>query len=168
MIQQKICFIGASAVGKTSLIRRYVDGIFSDKYLTTIGVKIDKKQLKVDDNDYLLMIWDLEGTDRFCGFQPRYLRGAAAYVLVIDHSRPSTFDDAMALFKQAQQTCDAQAFVVLNKSDLACKLSVEQLEQLHQLPVVSITNTSAKSGDKVEALFQTIASSLDKERLAHG
>lgn len=168
MIQQKVCFIGASAVGKTSLIRRYVDGIFSDKYLTTIGVKIDQKKVAVNDENYLLMIWDLEGTDRFCGFQPRYLRGASAFVLVIDHSRPSTFEDAMALFEKATSTSNAKAFIVLNKSDLACQLSVEQLEVLHQMPVVATINTSAKSGDKVDSLFHAIASHLNEMRHAHG
>jgi len=168
MIQLKVCFIGASAVGKTSLIRRYVDGIFSEKYLTTIGVKIDKKIVNIADDICQLMIWDLEGTDRFCGFQPRYLRGAAAYVIVIDHSRPTTFTDGLEILAQAQHHSDAPVFLVLNKSDLPCQLSVEQMEQLHQLDINSITNTSAKSGDKVDALFIQIAEYIQSKRLQHG
>jgi len=61
MIQKKICMIGASGVGKTSLIAKFVHSMFSDKYLTTVGVKIDKKTVSVDGAEVMLMIWDLEG-----------------------------------------------------------------------------------------------------------
>ncbi|MGJ8679827.1 Rab family GTPase, partial [Paraglaciecola sp.] len=63
MIQKKICILGASGVGKTSLIKQYVEGIFSEKYLTSIGVKIDKKIVELDSSSVQLMIWDIEGID---------------------------------------------------------------------------------------------------------
>ncbi|MEP2652993.1 MAG: Rab family GTPase, partial [Paraglaciecola sp.] len=87
MMQKKICLLGSSGVGKTSLIKQYVEGIFSEKYLTSIGVKIDKKQVETESGQVKLMIWDIEGIDRYCGFQPKYLRGAAAYIIVSDQTR---------------------------------------------------------------------------------
>ena len=65
MIQKKICMIGTSGVGKTSLVSRFVQSIFADKYLTTVGVKIDKKIVTVDGTEMTLMIWDLAGDDDY-------------------------------------------------------------------------------------------------------
>jgi GTPase SAR1 family protein len=59
MIQKKICMLGAFAVGKTSLVARYVKSIYSDKYQTTVGVKIEKKTLQVDGQEWNLIVWDL-------------------------------------------------------------------------------------------------------------
>ncbi len=168
MIQKKICFIGPSAVGKTSLIRRFVDGIFSDKYLTTIGVKIDKKIVPTAGGEVQLLIWDLEGTDQFCGFQSRYLKGASAYVLVVDQSRPSSFSDALDIFKLATAATSAPAFLVLNKADLPSQILDSQLDMLEQMPFSWQCKTSAKSGDNVQNLFVTIAKTLTEQGVAHG
>ena len=75
MIQKKICLLGGFAVGKTSLIRRFVTGMFSELYHTTIGVTIEKKTLLVGDQDVTLMIWDLYGEDDFQNMRESYLRG---------------------------------------------------------------------------------------------
>lgn len=163
MIQQKICFIGGSSVGKTSLIRRCVEGIFSDKYLTTIGVKIDKKQISTSQGDALLLIWDIEGTDAYCGFQARYLKGAAAYVLVIDQSRPNAFSDAVDIYHLASKASIAPAFLMINKSDLANQLTQQQSQLLSTMKFQATFSTSAKSGECVEKAFYTIA-----EHLIHG
>ena len=87
MIQKKICMIGASGVGKTSLIAKFVHSMFSDKYLTTVGVKIDKKTVSVDGAEVMLMIWDLAGDDDFQRLQISYLRGTSGYLLVADGTR---------------------------------------------------------------------------------
>ena len=92
MIQKKVCMIGASGVGKTSLVAKFVHSIFSEKYLTTVGVKIDKKTVKVGDDDVMLMLWDLAGDDDFQRLQTSYLRGTSGFLLVADGTRrtPST------------------------------------------------------------------------------
>lgn len=156
MLSLKVCLVGPSAVGKTSLIRRYVDGIFSDKYLTTIGVKIDKKQIALANINVQLLVWDIEGTDKFCGFNARYLNGAAAYIVVLDQSRPNTLEDAIELHELAKQASDAASYLVINKSDLPNQLPDEQLEQVYKLGFDGIFYTSAKDGDNVELLFETI------------
>ena len=97
MIQKKICMLGGFAVGKTSLVSRFVSSIFSDKYLTTVGVKIDKKPVSVDGRDVTLMLWDIYGQDDFQTVQPSQLRGMAGYLLVVDGTRRATLDVARQL-----------------------------------------------------------------------
>jgi len=94
MIQKKVCMIGTSGVGKTSLVVKFVHSIFSEKYLTTVGVKIDKKTVAVDGNEIMLMIWDLAGDDDYQRLQTSYLRGTSGYLLVADGTRLITLDRA--------------------------------------------------------------------------
>ena len=65
MIKKKICMLGAFAVGKTSLVQRFVNSIFSEKYQTTIGVKIDQKLVQTGDTEVNLMLWDIHGEDNY-------------------------------------------------------------------------------------------------------
>ena len=97
MIQKKICMVGAFAVGKTSLVQRFVRSIFSEKYKTTVGVKIDKKVMNVNSQDLTLILWDLHGEDEFQELQRSYLRGTSGYFLVVDGTRPVTLDRARYL-----------------------------------------------------------------------
>jgi len=76
MIKKKICMLGVFAVGKTSLVQRFVKSMFSEKYLTTVGVKIDKKTIEVKGKIVELMLWDLQGEDEFQKLNATYLRGA--------------------------------------------------------------------------------------------
>jgi small GTP-binding protein len=81
-LQKKICMIGAFSVGKTSLVKRYVQSVFSETYLTTVGVKIDKKTVDVSGRTVNLILWDVAGEDDIGSLRMSYLRGAAGYVLV--------------------------------------------------------------------------------------
>jgi small GTP-binding protein len=119
MIRKKICMLGAFAVGKTSLVRRFVHGIYSEKYHTTIGVKIDKKTVAVADKTVDLIIWDLAGEDEFQKVPTSYVRGAAGYLLVADGTRAETFEKALTLQKRVQDNIGDVPFVLLtNKADL--------------------------------------------------
>src|SRR3954466_4382529 len=95
MIQKKVCMIGKSGVGKTSLVAQFVHSMFSDKYLTTVGVKVDKKSVTIDGTEVTLVIWDLAGDDDFQRLQTSYLRGTSGYVLVADGTRRITLDQAL-------------------------------------------------------------------------
>ena len=81
MIQKKICMLGTLAVGKTSLVRRFVQSMFGENYKTTIGVKVDKKTVTLEGREVQLMLWDLAGEDRFNGLQTTYVRGSAGLIL---------------------------------------------------------------------------------------
>ena len=119
MLHKKICMLGSFAVGKTSLILRFVESIFSDRYLTTVGVKIDKKIVSVDGQDVTLILWDLYGEDEFQKMRMSYLRGASGYLLVADGTRSASLDKALSIQQEAEKIFGATPFVVaLNKCDL--------------------------------------------------
>ena len=159
MLQKKICMLGGFGVGKTSLVSRFVSSLFSDKYLTTVGVKIDKKTLKVDDDDVTLMVWDIYGEDEFQTVRDSYLRGAAGYLLVADGTRHATLDTAAALQQKAESVVGHVPFLLLlNKADLDAQWQVNERALLKLVergwPVVK---TSAKTGAGVDDAFTKLA-----------
>src|SRR5687767_378680 len=130
MIQKKICMLGTFAVGKTSLVRRFVESIYSGKYHTTVGVKVDKKVVTVGSEEVTLLLWDIEGTETEHEFRKSYLRGASGYLLVADGTRKDTLYRALALQTRAEETIGTVPFLLLlNKSDLAEDWQIESREQ---------------------------------------
>lgn len=159
MIQKKVCVIGATGVGKTSLIKQFVDGIFSEKYLTSIGVKIDKKLLVENNERVQLLIWDMEGIDRYCGFNPRYLRGAKAYYIVVDQTRHQSLYEGIEIFELAKKTNpSALAILVINKVDIPLHEHWNSAElEPHIQDFSKVFYTSAKTGEAVDDMFRFAA-----------
>ena len=155
MIQKKICLLGATGVGKTSLVSRFVLSMFSDTYLTTIGVKVDKKTVSIDGADVTLMLWDIYGEDEFQTVRTSYLRGAAGYLLVADGTRQRTIDTARELHRKAAGVLGNAPFVlVLNKADLAEEWRVDDRALWKMVEDGwSVVKTSAKTGAGVEEAF---------------
>lgn len=164
MLQKKICMLGSFAVGKTSLVRRYVDSIFSENYVTTIGVKIDKKNITVNNTDLGLILWDVYGEDNHQSVLPSYLRGMAAYILVIDPSRPATFASAKNLHSLVLDTQGDKPFVlVLNKSDIKSDWQIdEQIFSELSAAAICTVETSAKTDTGVNEVFQSLGSCFVK------
>jgi small GTP-binding protein len=162
VIQKKICLIGGFGVGKTSLVSRFVHSMFSDKYLTTVGVKIEKKSLTVDAQDVDLVIWDLYGEDEFQTLRLSYLRGASGYLLVVDGTRRKTLETAMSLHERAERTLGRVPFILaVNKADLANDWDIDD-NMLAQLARSGwqVIKTSAKTGADVEQAFATLARAM--------
>ena len=161
MIQKKICVVGAAGVGKTSLVRRFVESIFDESYQTTIGVKIDKKRLALDGREVTLVIWDMAGEDEFAQVRSSHLRGASGYLLVADGSRKSTLATARGLEQRIRATLGAVPFILLvNKCDLVDEWeSDDALAEVEQLDWFSI-RTSAKTGVGVDAAFQRLVARM--------
>jgi len=155
MIQKKICMLGSFAVGKTSLVRRYVDSIFSDTYQTTVGVKIDKKLMHLNETDIHLVLWDLYGDDDFQKIRWSYFQGAAGYLLVADGTRRATVEKAIALEERARQEIGPVPFVfVINKSDLADEWEfAAEMETRLTEKQWTILRSSAKTGEGVDEAF---------------
>lgn len=162
MIKKKICLLGYFAVGKTSLVRRFVSETFSDKYHTTIGVKIDKKELVVNGESLQMLIWDIHGEDRFQKVQKSYLVGAAGYFLVIDALRIESLKVMLQLKTMVKQTVgQIPFFVLINKSDMKDDIvvSIEQVVNLG-FDESNIILTSAKTGQGVEEAFSRLANKI--------
>ena len=158
----KVCMLGATAVGKTSLVARFVSSVFSERYATTIGVRIHARRVSLDERLVDLIIWDLSGEDEFQNVQPSYLRGASGYLLVIDGTRRETIDTAIALQERAQRTTGNASFIaVLNKIDLAGSwyLGDEALARLHGRGW-SVLRTSAKTGEGVGEAFNQLTTRM--------
>jgi small GTP-binding protein len=158
-MQKKICMLGAFAVGKTSLVARFVRSLFADRYLTTVGVKVDKKIVTIEGDEVTLMLWDLYGQDDFQSVRTSYLRGASGYLLVADGTRHQTVEVARSLQKTAQGVLGSVPFVfVLNKSDLEAEWQVDERALLRIAeqgwPII---RTSAKTGAGVEDAFLRLA-----------
>ena len=165
MIQKKICMVGAFGVGKTSLVARYVRSIFSDKYLTTVGVKIDKKIVPSGGAEVTLMLWDLAGEDALTTVKPAQLKGASGYILVVDGVRRQTLDAAIDLQRRVAEAIGAVPFVcVLNKADLRETWEVQPAD-LEPLAAQgwTLVETSAKTGARVEEMFQTLTNAMMQE-----
>lgn len=164
MMQKKVCLLGASGVGKTSLVRQFVESIFSEKYLTTIGVKVDKKSVTVGDHEVKLMLWDIEGNDRYHVFQEKYLRGAAAYIVVVDQTRSPSLIEGIDIHTLLQQNHNCPTVLAINKSDLqeSWHWGEKELNDYKALFDLSY-HTSAKTGDNVELMFTELAERLLSE-----
>lgn len=162
VMRKKICMLGTFAVGKTSLVSRFVHGHFSDKYLTTIGVKIDKHEMELSGQRIELLLWDLNGEDRFQKFSNSYLRGTEAYLLVADGTRKPTLEAALALHERARSLLgDVPFILLLNKADL---IDEWELETHDWAPLETqgwtILRTSAKTGMRVDEAFTALAQQL--------
>jgi hypothetical protein len=159
MIQKKVCMLGAYAVGKTSLVSRFVKSLFSDKYHTTVGVKVDKKVVAVGEEQVNLLLWDIYGEDDFQKLRTSYLRGSSGYVLTVDGTRRETLEKAVILQSRAHEMLAGVPFVLmLNKADLVDKWEVDDsaVEDLIQQGWPTF-RTSAKTGEGVEEAFLALA-----------
>jgi small GTP-binding protein len=159
MIQKKICMLGSFAVGKTSLVRRFVESIFSETYHTTVGVKIDKKPIQIDGKQIDLVLWDLYGNDDFQKIRWSYFQGASGYLLVADGTRRATIDRAVALEEHARAEIGSVPFVfVINKCDLVDDWDFDpEMEARLATKSWTILCSSAKTGQGVEEAFSQLA-----------
>jgi small GTP-binding protein len=168
VISQKVCLVGDFGVGKTSLIRQFVDRQFSDQYLSTVGVKISRKLVSIPDitqAQLQLIVWDIEGSTRFKAIAPTYLQGAKGAVIIADVTRESSIqnlEDHVQLFRSV---CPKSSLIMaLNKIDL---MEDNERDEIFQeistkfsslkIPVYA---TSAKTGENVDKIFQSLATQM--------
>lgn len=159
VVKKKICMLGTFAVGKTSLVQRFVRSVFSDRYLTTVGVRIDQKSLTVGDRQVELILWDIHGDDEFQNVRSMYLRGMGGYFLVVDGTRRESLDKAEELHELATSVAAEAPFLLLvNKDDLKDQWEItdEDIDRLREKGWHVLT-TSAKSDHAVTEAFETLA-----------
>jgi small GTP-binding protein len=166
VVQRKVCLLGDFAVGKTSLIRRFVEGRFDDRYLSTIGVKISRRSVDLEDSICNLLIWDLVGGHEFDHKATNYLRGTAGALIVCDLTRPRTFNFLSYATEQLLALNPTAAIIYLgNKVDLTDerKITDEQLSEFTQENPGSWLLTSAKTGEQVETAFRRLTEQMAVE-----
>jgi small GTP-binding protein len=166
VLKKKICLMGSFGVGKTSLVARFVHSLFSDKYHTTVGVKIDKKIVSVEGSEVTLMIWDMAGEEDSAPIKLNQVRDASGYLLVVDGTRRKTLDAAQDIQQRVEKEIGRQPFLVLvNKSDLRAAWEIQDSE-LRELTAGGwiVLETSARNGEGVEEAFLALTSSILKAR----
>ncbi|SBV95422.1 conserved hypothetical protein [uncultured delta proteobacterium] len=154
--------LGGFSVGKTSLVERYVHSLFSDKYLSTVGVKISKKILSLGDTDMTLVLWDMEGKDIYTNVNLAYLRGAMGFFVVADGTRKETLEMAISLREAAINIAgDIPSCLLVNKADMRDQWEITEA-MLAPLAEQGITvlRTSAKTGEGVDEAFTALARNM--------
>lgn len=162
MHKLKVCLIGATGVGKTSLAGRFLHSIFSDRYLTTVGVKIESIDVAHDDQLVKLVVWDLSGEDEFQSVNPAYVTGSAGFVLVVDGTRRHTVETALVLVARVRATAGNIPFVLMvNKLDLDASWDVrpDDLAALREM-AHAVIETSARTGQGVQRGFELLVEAM--------
>jgi len=174
IMKAKLCLAGASSVGKTSLIRRYVLNEFDDHYIATVGTKVTKKQVSVplpDEDPVMvnLLVWDIMGQMGFRELlQEQYFGGAQGILAVADVTRPETLDDLYIWIDQIDRIAGAVPIVLaMNKVDLPAERHIPEtsLRKFAHAFDCDIVKTSAKTGENVEEVFWRLAGLVIRKAL---
>lgn len=153
--------LGTWGVGKTSLVRQFVHSVFEEKYLSTLGVKVDKKSVSVKGQDVNLMLWDIAGAEDNFSVPMHYVKGAAGYIMVIDGTRRESLEAALDLVELIDSKVGNLPFIVaVNKSDLQWQLKETEIDSAFKKYNHSWFATSAKTGESVEDVFIAMAEKL--------
>lgn len=170
-ISRKICLFGDFGVGKTSLIRQFVESNFSDEYLSTVGVKISRKLVTFseielhNEQDLQLIIWDIEGSNKFKAVAQNYFQGSKGAVIVGDVTQPETLNHIQEHI-QTFLAINPKSYIVvaLNKSDMIAAEYLENIRQMYKFTdkthILDTYLTSAKTGNNVDKIFHTLANRL--------
>ncbi|GAB4538027.1 MAG: Rab family GTPase [Anaerolineales bacterium] len=166
VIQKKICLLGEFAVGKTSLVRRFVEGRFDNRYLSTIGVKISRRIVERPFGNMNLLVWDLAGSDEFNGqIQSNYLRGSAGAFIVCDLTRHETLSGFQRYIEQIHAVgLNIPVLLIANKADLQDEraISDDDLSASSTAFQSPYLLCSAKTGENVERAFLQLAEMIEQ------
>lgn len=159
-IAKKVCLIGRFAVGKTSLVKQFIDKQFGEKYKTTVGVSISTKNIVADDKEIAMVIWDIAGFEQN-GHYSHYLRGTHGLIWVIDGTEPESLEILETINKSLPEIKNIPSICFVNKHDLLDEWIIpdEDLEELKSFNY-AVIKTSAKTGENVEEGFKMLAKIL--------
>ena len=156
MLNKKICMLGSFSVGKTALVQRFVRSIFSDQYLSSVGVKVSKKTINLSDDPLNLILWDLEGQDDYGGVNTSYIKGANGLFFVADGTRGDSLSTALTLRNNALDILspDTPNILIINKEDLQDQWEItDKVIGSLMNGGLKVFKSSAKTGFNVETIF---------------
>ncbi|MFX0003620.1 MAG: Rab family GTPase [Candidatus Hodarchaeota archaeon] len=160
----KILITGNASVGKTSLLRRYVDGFFDDSTIMTVGVDFFTKELNFDNARCLIQLWDLGGQERFRYLLENFVMGARGALLLIDLTRMPHINDILEWVNIARlHDINLPILLVGTKLDLEDLISVDDESALHlknTFNMIDYIKTSAKTGYNIEKVFEILVKFL--------
>ena len=159
MIQKKVCMVGMAGTGKTSMVQRFVHSMFSERYHSTVGVKVDRKIVASGGGEVTLLLWDIEGRTGEQEVPSSYVRGAHAVLYVADGTRRETVEALASLQALVRDAAgDVPSIVALNKADLADRWALTGADGA-RLPAAGrhAVRTSARTGAGVEDVFHRLA-----------
>jgi len=166
--QFKMVLLGESAVGKSSLVLRFVKGQFHEYQESTIGAAFLTQTVSVDDTTVKLELWDTAGQERYHSLAPMYYRGAQAAIVVYDITNADTFSRAKVWVKELQRQAAPNIVIALagNKADLSTKRQVEVVDAQTYAEENGLIfmETSAKTAINVNDIFMAIAKKLPKNQ----
>ena len=156
---KKVVLLGHFGVGKTSLLRRFVEEAFSEDYLVTVGVHVKKKELLIGDQPVTLIIWDVEGNTSIEKARESYLIGTHGFIYVFDITRPETYENINDELTFLETNFPkVPVCLVGNKADLFTTEFTKSF--FKDAPFENCHFTSAKSGNNVEDMFSDIANKM--------
>ena len=162
----KIIVIGEPAVGKTSLVKKFVTGQFTKDYRSSIGTNIFTKEMKLEnDINIKIQLWDIAGQERWISMRPSYYAGAKGIIIVGDLTRRNTFTQIEKFWiPDVKKYCSRSPIILLaNKNDLGSELSETEINSLEERTnPISIIHTSAKTGENVKSAFKIISNEVVK------
>ncbi|MFW9830533.1 MAG: Rab family GTPase [Candidatus Thorarchaeota archaeon] len=154
----KAVVVGDASVGKTSLLVRYVKGVFNPTYVLTIGVAFNVKDIVVGEKVLRMQIWDTGGQERFGPIRQLYYRGAKGVLLVYDRSNMQSFERIEYWLNEVNRGCgDVPKVLVGNKADLDAQVSINTVKTFADEHSLVFVETSAKDDANVDYAFSELA-----------
>ena len=159
----KLCFIGYSGVGKTSIVERYVNNKFENYTDSTIGASFQKKEFMYKKNKICLQMWDTAGQERYRSLMPLYFRQCNAILLVVDINSKNILDDINVWTNEVRsKDCEIQIFLVVNKCDDETLIENNNIKLIEETNIEFIC-VSAKTGKNINELFVKVLESIYDE-----
>ncbi|ELR19123.1 RAB36 member RAS oncogene family protein [Acanthamoeba castellanii str. Neff] len=164
---EKVIVVGDHSVGKTSLVRRFCEGKFTDQYKATIGVDFIYQKYRILKQDFTLHIWDTAGQEQFRCISKAYFRGASGSILAFDLSSKESFDNTRAWLEEVlrEVTPGHKVFLVGLKDDLPHAIDKAEARKMADELKAEYWEVSAKKDHNVNELFDRVAAALFEQSI---